>query len=459
MTALSQDLIKLSKATEGPTDFLRPEGLDYLPFQNAGILYGLSLKNVLLADEPGLGKTIQAIGILNQLPPRPLIIVCPAILRPNWYRELEKWLIHFRGERTIIHRSKSDLKRKPIGAYSTIITSYNYWNQNEKVFNIFKNFMEYDLIIDEVHYLKTKKAKRTKIIYAKNGLWSRARKIIAISGTPIVNRPMELYTTVARLAPELIGYKTQFQYGLRYCGGWRTPFNRWDFSGASHLLELGRSLRSGLMIRREKEKVLKDLPARFVNVVHLDPSSKTRSVIRQIQKYEQGVELGKAPKIAFEETSAARRELGNLKAPLALQYIVNQLEGGHKKIGVFFHHKEVGDYLKKNLGIYNASIVRGGQSDSNRQSIIDRFQRDGSNRVILCSISAANIGLTLTAASYIVFAEMSYIPGENSQAIDRFHRIGQNESVVADILVYPESGDEKSVKNLLKKEKNINQIY
>lgn len=459
MTALSQDLIKLSRATEGSLDHLRPEGLDYLPFQNAGIDYGLNVRHVLLGDEPGLGKTIEGIGILNQLPARPLIVVCPAIVRPNWVRELNKWYIYSRSNRIRSIKNNKDLSNKKIGAYSPIVTSYNFWNKPQKINAVFRDFLEYDLIIDECHYLKNSKATRTKFLYSKNGLWSRARKVIAVSGTPIVNRPMEIYTTVARLAPELIGHKTKFQFGRRYCGGWQTPWGGWDFSGASNLKELGRNLRSGLMVRREKTQVLKDLPPRFVNVVHLDPDRETKSLIKTIQKYDQEIQLGKQVTPAFEETSEVRKELGLKKAPLALHYIVNQIRGGHSKVGVFFHHREVGEYLLKNLAPFNPLIIIGGQSENKRQWAIDQFQNAKSNQVILCSITAANMGITLTAASYVCFAELSFVPGENSQAIDRFHRIGQNEAVVADFLVYPDSPDERIVKILLKKEETLTEIY
>lgn len=457
MTALSQELIKLSKSTSGSENLLRPEGLDYLPFQRGGIDYGLKVRHVLLGDEPGLGKTIQAIGILNQLPARPLIIVCPAVVRTNWQRELLKWSIH--KDRSLIHKNTGARKGKALGSFSPIITSYNYWNSESKIREVNRDFMEYDLIIDECHYLKNTSSKRTKFLYAKNGLWSRARKVIAVSGTPIVNRPMELYTTVARLAPELIGNKTKWQYGKRYCAGWQTPWGGWNFNGSSNLKELGRNLRSGLMVRREKKKVLKDLPDRFVNVVHLDPSQKAKAKIKTIQTYDQNVKLEGAVTPAFEETSEVRRELGMLKAPLVLDYVVNQLRAGHKKVGIFFHHKEVGEYLLQNLQDFNPSIVKGGQTDLKRTHEIDKFQNQESVRVILCSITAANIGITLTAGSYLCFAELSYVPGENSQAIDRFHRIGQSEPVVADLLVLPKTADEHIVKLLLKKEKSFSEFY
>lgn len=450
LSAQERKLYELSKATESKFGVPAPEGKSFLPFQKAGVEYIVSTPNTLLADEPGLGKTIQCAGAINVLGPGRGFILCPASLQLNWKRELDAWLWPRRTSK--LFHPTFDMS----GADFWII-SY-YWASQPGVVSALRN-ERFDFGgIDESHYLKDLKAKRTKYTLAKNGLLQNTKKVVAMTGTAIVNRPIELYPITARLAPHLIGGMSKFSFGLKYCNGWQSPWG-WDFTGASNLPELGMRLRSGFMIRRKKAMVLKDLPAKFINVVFLEQSKGAGRVISKMASYETPGELIDYS-IAFTELSEARRELGEEKVKPAADYILTQLDAGHEKIFVVAHHRSVIAGLEDALAKKKIGVTKlvGDMTVKEKQESVDRFQTDKSVRVMLGS-SAAREGHTLTAASYVILVEFSWVPGENEQIMDRVHRIGQTENVLVDFLVFEGSLDEKVLKYNLEKTKNTREFY
>lgn len=447
--------LKLSRAIEVPVLIPSPTGKNYFPFQKAGILYGSLSENVLFADEMGLGKTIQAIGLMNFFKDKSAFIVCPASLVLNWEKELKEWLLEEASIGILTSNNWREIKNCDI-----IIASFSYMSKEETVKEIVnpkeKRFKY--LIIDECHYLKNPKSKRTKHILARNGLRSRVERIAAITGTPIVNKPIELYPTIKALCPKAIDNMTYFAYGLKYCGGYKGNFG-WNFDGASNLSELGKRLRSNFMVRRKKDQVLKELPEKMVSLAYLPLDKEFKG---EIDKYkdisEDKLHLKMTDKVGFEELSEHRRELGVLKVKNATKYIETQLNSGHKKIIVFAHHKEVIAALEENLAPFNVVSIKGSTPKAQRQKAVEMFQGNTDCRVFLGSINAAGVGLTLTAASYVIFVEPSWVPGENYQAIDRAHRIGQKNFVLAEFLVHKGSLDERVLKTMLKKQKNIDEI-
>ncbi|MDD5719965.1 MAG: SNF2-related protein, partial [Candidatus Krumholzibacteria bacterium] len=242
-----------------------PAGLEYLPYQAEGIEFALGRRNTLIADEMGLGKTIQALGVINALDIRRVLIVCPASLRINWAREARKWLCR-RREICIVNEKNTVLAGAEI-----VICNYDrvwdYWDRLAAV--------HWDLLIgDEAHYLKNPKSQRAKASLGgmiktalgnkrKRGIAASAARLRLLTGTPILNKPIELYPLLKALDRERWG-QAWLWYATRYCAATRQRVGRdkevWDTSGASNLDELQRILRGTVMIRRRKMDVLKDLP-------------------------------------------------------------------------------------------------------------------------------------------------------------------------------------------------------
>ena len=242
-----------------------PPGLEFRPFQRAGIEYSLYRQNTLIADEMGLGKTIQAIGFCNVVRPQSILILCPASLKLNWIREWNKWTTT--GIQATLTRS------------ACWVLNYDVLQKNHAHT---KNVLWDVLIIDEAHYLKNPKANRTREVFGGysftkvvKGCKSRlprvrpikARRVLALTGTPIENKPIEFFPLLNYLDPQT--FDDGVKFGIRYCAG-RRSFDGWDFTGASNLVELQEKVRSTVMIRRLKAQVLKELPAKVRQVIEVD---------------------------------------------------------------------------------------------------------------------------------------------------------------------------------------------
>jgi len=444
-------MLKLSRATDNPALIPTPSGLEYMPFQKAGIVYASLSGNVLFGDEPGLGKTIQSIGTMNNLGINRGLILCPASLCLNWKNEIEKWHIN-KPSVEILNRKTSNW------AADFLVVSFGLCSNANWIKQILQNFNYNHLTIDECHYLKNPKAKRTKHVLARNGLRSKAKTAHCISGTPIVNRPIEIYPIIKAFRPTAIDNFSFFQYALKYCGAHKNGFG-WNFNGATNLPQLGRKLRANFMVRRKKEAVLKDLPEKTINIAYLDVDPKSKKLINEYKDFNEDELFGKkTQKVSFEHIATHRRELGKAKAPFVVDYVKTQLECGHDKILLFAHHTEVMDILKEGLSEFGVVEIRGSTPSALRGRAVECFQGNKGTRVFLGSITAAGVGLTLTAGSYVLFAEPSYVPGENFQAMDRAHRIGQKDHVLVEFLVQKGSLDERVLKKVLNKQKNIDEV-
>ena len=408
-----------------------PDGLALMPFQVAGIdnlvrQMESGRKAVGLFDEQGLGKTVQAIGVANVLGYKRLLVICPASLRLNWVVELNKW--HFHNNEAVAILSGRD---KVVPDKSCVVS----YDLSERV----KDYEPDLVIVDEVHFVKNASTKRSKLVLGSaRGKWkgfvSKAPSIF-LSGTPIPNgKPNEIHPVLFKSAPEIIDYMNYWTFLDHFC-----TVSRYDdmekITGAKNKPELFARLRgSGFMTRRLKKDVLKDLPDKQYKMILLQENSAIRKVLEKEKDFsaedimKHGVPVGTAlPKI--------RREMGEAKLPLAVNYIKDVLDGGVEKVVVFAHHTSVNEGLFEALKAYNPVIITGKVSAVNRQERVVAFQNDPAVRVFIGNIQAAGTGLTLTASSDVIFVESSWVPGENEQASDRCHRIGQKGNVMIHSLV------------------------
>lgn len=453
----------LSSKTESRIFVPIPSSLEYIPFQIAGVEYMDTGRNTLNADPMGLGKTIQTVGFMNFKCILRAVVLCPTSLVYKWKREIEKWHVG-----SIANTGKDGINTQvwhpsqPTDGIDVLILGYHWAADLDAVKQLLKRTFRYQiLIIDEAHFLKNPAAKRTKHVLAENGLKSKADYVHALSGTPIVNRPMELYPIIKSLAPDAIGGMNQFEYGIHFCAGHKRQINKdgkeaWFFEGASNLKLLGVKLRGNFMLRRVKEDVLPQLPEIFPpNVVYLNEGGN----VTRFDRFDENLVIKKAPTVNFTEVSTLRRELGEAKIVPAAEYIRTQLESGHDKIVVFAHHTSVVKGLEEKLHDFGVVKIIGETNAQEREQAVQAFQNKKEVRVFLGSITAAGQGIDLVAASYVIIVEPSWVPGENEQAIDRVHRIGQTRGVQVDYLVFENTLDERVLKYLIVKTKNIKEVY
>lgn len=424
-----------------------PTGKSYLPYQRAGIAFALGRKHTLIADEMGLGKTIQAIGVINADPSvLRVCIVCPASLRLNWRDELSKWLV------APFSLSVVTAKDKALPKATIHVINYDLLHRHQ--------FPVYDLlIVDEAHYLKNPLARRTKKTLA-----IRAERKLFLTGTPILSRPIEIYPLLKALDP--LNWPSRAAFGARYCAGFLGDWGM-DFSGASNLDELHDKLRSTIMIRRLKKDVLTELPPKQRQIVEftldgipaatVKRDAATLAGLRKLGSWTGQVEeLKRAKQDAFENITAVRHETALAKVPKVVEYVTDVLES-EPKVVVFAHHRDVIELLRAGLAGYGAVTLTGDTPMADRKAAVEKFQTDAKTRVFIGNIMAAGTGITLTAASHVIFAELDWVPGNMSQAEDRCHRIGQRDHVLVQHLVLERSLDSYIAKTLVKKQAILDQ--
>lgn len=443
-----------------------PTGLSYYPYQIAGIEYGLNKSGILISDEMGLGKTIQALGIINVKKPKTVLVLCPASLKINWGREAERWLTT--NHNIIIldrHALPSNIKKGSnlvIGNYASLPK----WQATLERVN-------WDLsIFDECHYLKNfETAIRSQISFE---LASMSKEVIFITGTPIVNKPEDLWGFLHTLNPSY--WDNSIQYLNEFCDR-----EKLSVEEEQQLLgKLQRKLRGTVMIRRMKEDVLTDLPPKTRQLIcipackeikerielenalfkqmqetafelhHLKNIDLEESKYKNAEFYEKMSSLKSKIKISFDELSTLRIKSTKEKLPYAIEFISNLLKQTNKVI-VFAHHTDI---IKTVQGAFPKISVRliGEDSEQKRQISIDRFQYDDKIKLFIGGIKSAGVGITLTASSTVVFLEMDWVPANLIQAEDRCHRIGQKDNVLIYYLALENSIDERIAEVLIKKQ-------
>jgi SWI/SNF-related matrix-associated actin-dependent regulator 1 of chromatin subfamily A len=478
-------ILERSRAVSSNIRIPSPPGMEYLPYQKAGIAYALQRKDTLIGDEAGLGKTIQALGFINYTRPKTVLVVAPATLAFNWKLEAEKWLVD--PYTIFIPQAGADSIPEPgpsgrlfiITNYEKIVLGVRYdpcprcagvetpgyqcseCNGKGKIKNpkfeseFYKSLQRiWDVsIYDEVHALKNPDSKRSKAVLGEFGLFNRSHRTLSLSGTPIENYPKEIWALAATICPAKFG--DWWGFAQRYCGLHKEDHRDrtvWVTTGNSHLSELQQRLRATFMVRRLKHDVLKELPPKRRQLVILGDQeidwSNHPEFRRWKELYERDYEAAlarieaaktledykRAVKsleafigIAFTEMSEFRHKTALAKLPLCLRYIDDLLANGLDNVVIFAHHKDV---LEKIYSHYkkDAVLLYGGTPMEERGKIVQEFQ-DGPKRVFVGGLKAAGTGITLTKASTVIFIEIDWVPATLSQAEDRLCRIGQKKMV------------------------------
>jgi SWI/SNF-related matrix-associated actin-dependent regulator 1 of chromatin subfamily A len=425
------------------------------PFQLRGVrqLHHFSGR-ALLADEQGLGKTFQTyLYCSRHLEQKPVVVVCPASLKFVWEREARR---HFGWRAEVLSGTKPPGVSLALSTASLVVLNYDIlWPWIPWL----KNLKPKLVVLDECQYISGRHTKRTKGV---EKLCEGVPHVLALSGTPLTNRPAELFPTLHLLRPDL--FPSFYPYGHRYCGAKRNPFSGgMDYKGSSNLEELHKILLENLMVRRRKVDVLKELPSKTRCVVPLE--------LPDYGEYNRALEdflgwLGERKPDRLSSAERAERLVrvgyllrlaGEEKLPLTIQWADGFLKECDRKLVIFAVHKEVISKLRKHFG-KGCVVVDGSTSLKNRRAAVDAFQGSRGCRVFIGNIKAAGKGLTLTAASDVAFAELDWTPGAHLQAEDRAHRIGSKEAVFIHYLVAKGTIEEHLVELLQSKQGTLSAV-
>ena len=422
---------------------------ELFPFQKKGVSF-IEAKGgrVLIGDEMGLGKTMQALAWLQLHPElRPVIIVVPASLKLNWAREAHTWM-PTPGTQILSGTSPHPIVGK------IVIINYDILHP---WMNTLLEISPQVLITDECHYYKSPKAKRTKAVMA---LGKRIPHVIALSGTPIVNRPVEAYNAIKLIDSSIIS--TRWEYLHKYCGAKHNGFG-WDFSGATNTKELHEKLTSTIMLRRKKEDVLPELPNKMRSYIPMELDNEKEyqfaesnfiAFVRGRKGKEAAEKASNAQ--ALTEIEALKQLAVQGKMKQAIGWIQNYLDVGGKLV-VFAVHKFVIDRLMEEFGTI-AVKIDGSVTGKNRQRAVDAFQTDPAIRLFVGNIKAAGVGITLTASSNVAFLELPWTPGDVVQAEDRVHRIGQSNNVCINYLLAADTIEERIAELIDSKRKVLDAV-
>jgi SWI/SNF-related matrix-associated actin-dependent regulator of chromatin subfamily A-like protein 1 len=434
-------LVALSSAAEAELE-VPGLGGELKPFQRAGVSYLLSQRRAFLADEQGLGKTIEALATLEAAAAYPAVVVCPASLKLNWLRELRHWL----PGRTVVALSGHGAGA---GAVADI-TVVNYDIVAARLVEL-STLRPRALVLDESHYCKNAGAKRTQAVQRLAAEVPREGFVLALTGTPVINRPAELISQL-----RILGRLEDFGSGVKF--GER-------FRGPDAHLRLHWHLRARCFVRRLKSDVLTQLPAktRAVVPVELDNESEYRLAERDLVAWlrSQPLDLGELDaKVAAALRAERLVRLNALKLlaargklHAALRWIHDFCSSGERLV-VFAHHREIQRALLEHFP--GALHILGEDSHGARDVALQAFQApDGrENQLIVCSIEVAGQGLTLTRSSNVVFLELDWTPAKHDQAEDRCHRIGQQDAVNAYYLLAADTVDE-TISTLLERKRAV----
>ena len=434
-----------------------------LPFQREGVEFVLRKGGrALIAHDMGLGKTLQALAVLAHYSHEwPALVVVPASMRWPWVDALELWLdgLLRPGDVCVVRDGGCTSVAHPeskvvVVSYPLLVNPSIRAQVEAAKFRV--------VVADESHYLKDPKAKRTQALAP---VLRRALRCVLLSGTPALNRPKDLFPQLDAIKPG--GFGSFSDFARRYCDAKRLPWG-WSFDGGSHLEELHRRLVDGYMHRRLKAVVADQLPPKRRERVRIELSgaaaAKMRAAHAELAKLATarrdastaganadanatGASSREARFEALRGLSAFGRATAEAKAADVAAHVAELVEGGTKLL-FFAHHHVMLDAMENALRAARVPHVRvdGTTPSLERASAVRRFQEDSALRVAVLSIQACGQGLTLTAASDVVFGELHWVPSAMLQAEDRAHRMGQKNPVnvkylcaagTADDIVWP----------------------
>jgi SNF2 family DNA or RNA helicase len=408
-------------------------------------------RTFLLADEPGLGKTAQALLAAEAANAYPLLVVVPSVVKTNWAREAARWTPHRAA--TVVQGDGETVD----GFADIVILNYEVLDRHR---GWLSDFRFRGMVVDEAHFIKNKSSQRSQHVLAlSDRIRSRTTRplLMALTGTPLIN-DIDDFRAIWQFLGWIDDSKPldELMDALEDTG--LTPADRGFYTAARQcVIDLG-------IVRRRKVDVAADIPARRIADLPVELDGRAGRSIRAAERdlasrmvahYERALanrpaglgvegidhdlvrrvaraELKDATTQSGENVFTMMRRIGQAKAELAADYAA-QLARSAGKVVFFAKHIDVMDAAEETFARQGLrfSSIRGDQTPTARQANIDAFVKDPGVAVAVCSLTAAGVGLNLQVASNIVLAELSWTNAEQTQAIDRSHRIGQTEPVTA----------------------------
>ena len=404
------------------------EGLDFL-LKSSG--------NALLADEMGLGKTVQTLSYVStEKQTFPVLIVAPLVTLNNWEREIEKFLKKKSRNGRIIESESPSVtlirtgKSKELPKTDIYVINYELLLKRS---DDLERVGIHTIVCDEVHNLRSKTTQKYKAVKKLAALPSVHYRI-GLSGTPIYNRGSEIWPIIDILKPGLLGSFKEFCEYFCYVND----------KGKAIVLEnkrasLRNELQKHVMLRRKKADVLKELKdkVRYKEVIASDTDyylEELDKIWKKLESEQKEAQTEFSKSASYHRAIQSERQIaGVAKLPHVINFVKNIMEI-EESVVVFCHHKVIHKLLHESLQEFTPVSIIGGQSDNLRQDQIDKFQK-GESKLMIAGIRAGNVGINLTRAKYVIFAELDWSPAIHRQAEDRLHRIGQKNTVFAYYLI------------------------
>lgn len=438
-----------------------PSHLD--PHQMDGVDWILSRSRSYLAHAPGAGKTCEAItaACLAEGEGQVVFIVPPS-LTANWAREIKKFSLSALPSMTIIPDS---LRKDRVNWNAKIIIVPDSMLQRPWVMEGLTKVKKLFVAVDEASRFKEPQSQRTIALFGGHfkdgrkspGLVYQAKHAVLLDGSPMPNRPMELWAPTYAMNPECIDFMSQSEFGFKFCGPKMNSFGRWEFKGASNQEELRERLQKNFM-HVVPESVLPH-PERKRSMLFMSedvrsPEHKAweKSNLSSINLAALGDDMGQG------DIARYRQELGMRKVPWIINYVKERLKGKNESILLFAWHREVCIALAKGLEKFSPGLVMGGTAEDIREDYFSEFQ-SGRNKLIIGNIAAMGRGFNLQRADRIIFAEFSWCGETNTQCEKRASRRGSTKSSIrCEYVVSPESMDEVVLSSVFRKDATVKKV-
>ncbi len=462
------DEIQSSWAPDSQAHIACPPDQELWPFQRASVEYALRRSHTLIGDQPGLGKTPIAICYANEIRAKRVLVICPANIRLQWVARIRQWTtmrypyhihtilngkhgVHPNAEWTVV---SYDLARSPSIGWALARGTYDL------------------LVLDEAHYLKTSDSGRTRAVFGGgrnrefDPIASRCGSILALTGTPLPNRPREAYTLSRALCFDAIDWASEDDFKERFNPSMRvertnpatgkTTFYIDERTGRH--AELQNRLRANFMVRHMKREVMTQLQMPVYDIVHADETGAIKQALAAESLLDIDPEnLEGADAEALGHVAVVRRQMGVALAPWVADYVDMLIDGGEEKIVLFAWHIEVLNILQERLAKHGVLRVDGSTGANKKQKLVDTFIKDRAFQIMLGNIQSMGTGTDglQLVSNHAIIAEASWTPGENIQCFDRLDRGGQARTVQGDIIVAPGSFSERVLASALRKNRVI----
>ena len=423
--------LKRAKAGEqfrGKLLNFQKEGLDFL-LKSSG--------NALLADEMGLGKTVETLSyVATEKQTFPVLVIAPLVTLTNWQREIAKFLKKKSRNGRIIESESPSVTLIRTGKSKQLPKTDIYVINYELLFKRNSDLSQLGIrtiVCDEVQNLRSKTTQKYKAVKKLAALPSVLYRI-GLSGTPIYNHGSEIWPIIDIIKPGLLGNFKEFCEYFCYVND----------KGKAIVLEnkrasLRHELQKHVMLRRKKSDVLKELKdkVRYKEVIACDTDyylEELDKIWKKLEQEQKDAETEFSKSAAYQRAIQSERQIAGIaKLPHVINFVKNIMEI-EESVVVFCHHRVIHKLLHESLQEFSPVAIIGGQTDSFRQGQIDKFQNGGS-KLMIAGLRAGNIGINLTRAKYVIFAELDWSPAIHRQAEDRLHRIGQKNTVFAYYLI------------------------